>query len=382
MAPMVESKSLPIDKMSLSRISVGIASVPGVAESSAPDHSRPSESEVGGQLLALGAASTAAPGMDDDEELDEEMEAKMLGIPLNKRKAADQKNDKWKKVRKSKEEIQNEELDKMQVEITTLTGLLPEWPKKPSGYDLGKVDRILTSKGKSYKDNNFFEGLQKIEAMQREVKNLRDCMQAAQKYIPARGLPKKAHADLFYQAFSKAQGESPTIFYGFPSVVLQHFFEISHVKMVEARQWGQVGEALSKEKLQKIWPDDDEAEKQGLAMLETMVSSLLLLEPTEAAEQLMVAFQKILGKNPTSSFSAPLPLLVQIIEKKPDATGMMDSAINAVQEQESQPVIRVFMASETGKTLLSQAEEANRTMRARASKLSSLGSIKDLLCVG
>lgn len=158
----------------------------------------------GGTAVEPADNATVAPLEEDDEEMDEK-EALALGLPADqtKRRLEYKSGDKAKK-RRTKQEMLGDELVRTQQDVTNVISSLEDWPKRPNGYEVGRCERSINGKLKQFKDNHEFDGVRKLEDLLQDIQHVRLCMQAASKYIPVKGLPRKQHAENFLNAFSAA----------------------------------------------------------------------------------------------------------------------------------------------------------------------------------
>ena len=361
-------KALPDDKLPIP-VLMGQAVAPVAAGSSVPEScqgSGPGGDETG----------TNAPMEWDDQ--DDDLDAQLLGLPDKKRKKGEQNASKI-KAKRSKAEILQEDCEKIEQDVANLVQALPQWPAKPNGYDLGRVDRAITTKLKVMRDASAFDNVQKLELVQKQLGAMRNCMTTAQKYLPNKGLPAKKHLSPFYDAFLEAESSFPNIVQSFPEVVQQHFMEAAVVKDVEAKDWSKVAGYMAKDKLEKIYGDAESADKQAVSILEKTLSVVMGSDVDEAAKLLASAGEAIMLANPPEIIKTNLPLLMQLGSLDPQGASTLDGLINMLHEQASQPIIRVVMDSAAGKDLVGRAEDRNSQMQERASKLTTMIAMKDLV---
>ena len=135
------------------------------------------------------------------------------------------------KSKKSKDEILQAELDKMQQTVMGLKQALTSFPDMPQkfGYDIGKVDRSLASLVKQSKEANAYDKQTDFTKLVIEVTAVRDCVKAATKYLPAGGLPMKKHSEAFMTAFGDATEKCPQVLDFFPASVRVQFAELGLV---------------------------------------------------------------------------------------------------------------------------------------------------------
>ena len=365
-------KALPDDKLPVPVV-MGQAVGPPAAASSVP------ESAFGGSGPGGGddTASTTAPMEWDEQE--EEVEAQLLGLQPDKKRKKGEQNPAKIKAKRSKADILQEDCEKIEKDVATLVQSLPEWPAKPNAYDLGRLDRAITTKLKVIREASAFDNVQKLELVQKQLGAMRNCMTTAQKYLPNKGLPSKKHLGPFYDAFLEAESSFPTIVQSFPEVVQQHFMEAAVVKDVEAKDWPKVAGHMAKEKLEKVYGDAESAEKQAVCILEKTLSVVMGSDAEQAAELLAAAGEAIMLAHPPDIIKTNLALLMQLGSLDPQGASTLDGLINMLHDQASQPIIRVVMDSAAGKDLVGRAEDRNSQMQERASKLTTLIALKDLV---
>ena len=369
---MAATASLPLDTCS-------VALVPAQQTKGTLSVTHGGSTHAGGGIAVEPAdnATVAPVEEDDDEEMDEK-EALALGLPADqtKRRLDYKTGDKAKK-RRTKQEMLGDELLKIQQDVTNVISSLQEWPKRPNGYEIGRCERSINCKLKQFKDNQEYDGVRKLEDFLQDIQHARLCMQAASKYIPAKGLPRKQHAENFLNAFSAASEVSNSVVRNFPQAVLQHYSDLSHTKDVENGNWNKVANNLKLEVLTKIWEDESVAEGESLRMAEKVIDKILQSPLEQAESDLNEACQKIILGGPAVAVSSRLQALLQLVNMDPAGAPTLDSLINSIQDQAEEPIIRIFLSAETGKGLLSRATDMNNTMQARATKVSTLDFMKD-----
>lgn len=340
-------------------------------------------STVAGQDTASKAeVTTSAPVEvdDEDDEMDEERQAALLGLaidPSKRKRKGDGKGGKSKKMR-TKEELYNEELEKMEVELSSLQANLVEFPKKPTGYEIGQLDRKLNTKLKQMRDAGHFDGVAKVEACQKVVRVLRDSVKAALAFLPAKGLPKKQHEDKFFETFKSGLAECPEVINNFPAVVIQQFSDLDQDKQIKAKNWTMVAANLAQERLSKIYEGSEEvAEKQSITSLERAVATIMELEADEACSNLLELCEKVQAAKPVPAIATQLPMLVQLVQLDLRGHATFDSLLNTLNEQSSGPIFRVIFSTQVGKSLISKAEESNAGLQMRATKMTTLSNLKD-----
>lgn len=259
--------------------------------------------------------------MSDDEE-EAEREAKLLGLhagPQEKKRKSTENNGERAKKKRTKEEMYDEEVDKVQASLATLIGSLSQWPKTPTGYELGKVDRLVSGRLKSMQENSAFDCVSRLQVFSQQVKCVRECMKAAQTYLPAKGLPKKQHLSAFYDAFAKAQKEVPTVFNAFPATVRCHYQDAAFSKQIEIHDWQSVAASLSMENLVSLYgEEDDNVEKMATQMIEQALRAIMDMDPSDnefafVSTTLTKTCQSMIDAKCPSSLSDKLQLLIQVV---------------------------------------------------------------------
>eukprot|EP00438_Fugacium_kawagutii_P023209 Skav215678 [mRNA] locus=scaffold278:133855:141022:+ [translate_table: standard] len=378
------AKDVPDDKVPLSAFHQNL---PTGASTPLPSSAASIIPPVAGSVHPGVADPTAPSTISENDELEAELEAQMLGLPGSeqdpaKKRKQDQANGNRAKKRRSKEEMVQEEVDKLSTEMAQIMASVAEWPKKPSGYDMGKLDRALANKLKMTKEAGIFEQVQRLEQWILEVRLLRECMSTASKYLPNKGLPAKKHFEVFHQAFEKANAEVPRLVSLFPVEVQQHFNEAAFLKDVEAVpiDWVQVSAHFARERLAKMYESDETLEKQTVYMIEKVMLTILDSEEhdLDGVRQVLVSTcEKIMAKDPPDMLSAKLPVLIQLCTLDSRGAATLDGIINLVHDQAESPVVRVFMASSKGREMVTLAEARNKNMQDKATALNTIMGLKD-----
>lgn len=343
-----------------------------------PSSENPTAAPSGG-VSATGAATTApaATAVEEDEDM-ELIEADLLGLdgaPETKKRKGNQGAALKATKRRSKEEMYEEEIDKIDLEVQLCVANLSEWPKKPTGHELGNVDRKLTAKLKQVQAAALFDLSAKVEKFQLDIKHVRDCCKAAEKYLPAKGVPKRAHRDMFFNAFSAAFTVVPKVVNSFPPSVQQHFIEMGHEMEMKNHQWDKVSATLSKDRLSNIYGDD--AEKQAITMFEKLLACLLEdCSGDDLPNVLLEACTKILEGPPHDEVISPIKLLIQLVTLDPQGASSLDSLVTTLHQQSSEPIVRILFMMDAGKEFVAAAEKKNEEMVQTASTVSNLLALK------
>eukprot|EP00438_Fugacium_kawagutii_P013828 Skav210619 [mRNA] locus=scaffold234:396398:397366:- [translate_table: standard] len=307
----------------------------------------------------------------------EQAEADMLGLggPDQKRRKINAALAGKTTKRRSKEEMYSDEIDKMDLEVQVCVANLIEWPKKPTGYELGNLDRKLGTKLKQVQAAALFDLSEKVEGFQTQMKHVRDCCKAAQQYLPAKGVPKRAHKDAFFAAFSAAFSEMPKVVNSFPPSVQQHFIEMGHEMEIKGQQWDKVSANLCKERLASIYGDD--AEKQAVAMFEKLLAYILEdCNDDNLSNVLLEACTKILEGPPHDELSSSIKLLMQLVCLDPQGASSLDSLVSTLNEQSASPIVRLLFKTKAGKELVEAAEKKNEEMVQTATTVSGLVALQ------
>eukprot|EP00438_Fugacium_kawagutii_P025592 Skav223675 [mRNA] locus=scaffold2691:105498:106691:+ [translate_table: standard] len=346
-----------------------------------PVAANPTSAPSSGAAPAAGAAppapSTAVLELDEDMELAEAAEAEMLGLAVEqtkKRKSLSNMAPATK--RRSKEEMYEDEIDKIELEVSLCVANLADWPKKPTGYEIGQVDRKTQSKLKQVQGAALFDLSTRVERFQVEIKHVRDCCKAAGQYLPAKGVPKRAHKETFFNAFSAAFAEVPKVVNSFPPTVQQHFIEMGHEKEMKSQQWDKVSANLCKDRLANIYGDD--AEKQAVTMFERVLAYILEdCADDNMGNLLLEACTKVLEGPPHDEVISAIKMLIQLVTLDPQGASSLDSLVTALREQSNNPIMRILFKTDSGKDLMTAAETKNTEMVQTASKVSDLLEVKD-----
>ena len=332
-------------------------------------------------MSAVAPANSAMQEEDDDEQM-EEREIKLLGLePINSRKRRKSEASGHRATkRRSQEDVIGEEVAKLEAEVLTMISSLAEWPQKPSGYDLGTLDRKLTTKIKSFKASGQFDFVQSLETMQTEIKTAREAMTAATKYLPPKGLPNKKFLEPFYKIFSDGMQKCPKVINAFPQVVQRQFTEACNTKAIEAEDWSTVAMNLAVERLHKAYGDEG-MEKTAFGFTEKALSCILTSDVSgdsldEVVKTLKAFIGKLIEVRPPEIVQTNLELILQIAELDCSGCQDLESAIKTVDEQATKPIIRVLKTTEMGKDLLARAQEHHDAILVQESKCASVQQLK------
>ena len=353
---------------------VGVAApllVPSAAASTRANDAAPS---------ALGG--TAAGSMEDEDDgFEEELEAALLGLENSgnpkKRKSKDGKDGKTAKKMRTKDEVFNEEANLLETEVQAMISKLSEFPRSPSGYEIGMLDRRLNTKMKAMRESSYFGGVTRLEGLQKTVKAVRDCCKAATSYLPARGLPAKKHQATFFSTFEKGMVDAPDAASAFPAAVLHHYNELLQEKEINGKNWTNVASNLGVEKISKIF-EGEEGEKQSIAIVEKSFDAVLeMSEFDEAVSSLVELCEKILLAKPVPALEVQLPLIIQLCQLDTKGAATLDGLITELNNQKDSPITRVLYKKDIGMAILDKAADHNATLQEKATKLTTVQNLKE-----
>ena len=366
----VAGQKLPEDTVTFGTVAAGVPCPSGAAPSSfggSSGRGMPPPASVPGE----GATST---GDEDDEEMDE-AEAEMLGLAGPGRKRKSNSNAASKAKRRSKEEMYNDEVDKIEQEVSQMIAGLAEWPKKPTGYEIGMLDRKVSNKLKQVSSAGQFNQGQRMETFQAKVKAVRDCTKAAGNYLPSRGLPRKQHAAAFWTAFSTSFETLPEVVNAFPPAVQQHFIEMGFDKDFKAKDWPKVAQSLNYSRLSNIYAE--EADKMSVSMFEQVLAHILEIGGDQVSKILSDMLTTVSAEQLSGELVTQIPMLIQLVTLDPQGATSFDMLVNTLQTQSNDPIIRIMFKYDAGKEFVAALEKKNEDMLETATKISNLLAIKD-----
>ena len=353
---------------------VGVAApllVPSAAPSTRGNDAAPS---------ALGGTAIGSMEDEEDDKFEEELEAALLGLENTnpkKRKSKDGKDGKSAKKLRTKEEVFNDEADLLQTELQAMISKLSEFPRSPSGYEIGMLDRRLNTKMKAMRESSYFGGVTRLEGLQKIVKTIRDCCKAATSYLPARGLPAKKHQANFFSTFEKGMVDAPDAASAFPAAVLHHYHELLQEKEINSKNWTNVAANLSVEKISKIF-EGEEGEKQSIAIVEKSFDAVLEMNDfDEAVSSLVELCENILLAKPVPALEVQLPLIIQLCKLDTKGAATLDGLITELNNQKESPITRVLYKKDIGMAILDKAADHNATLQENASKLTTVQNLKE-----
>lgn len=294
-------------------------------------------------------------------------------------------------MKKSKEDILQAELEKVQQTVMGLKQALTSFPDMPPkfGYDVGKVDRGLAALVKQSKEANAYDKQTDFTKLVIEVAAVRDCVKAATKYLPAGGLPVKKHSEPFMTAFEEATEKCPQVLTFFPASVRVQFAELGLVKQLKQKKWDEIGLLLSsKRQLELAEGDNNLAERKSTNMMERILHVIFEEASTlgyQADSQVghkdfvrdifVEACAAILDEGPVASLVQSLESLQAIVSKDTGGASTLDVVLDFVQSKTEEPVVRVFASSQIGRQLLQDAMQFNATLQSAASAASTLNAL-------
>ncbi|CAE7215931.1 unnamed protein product, partial [Symbiodinium sp. CCMP2456] len=348
----------------------------------------------GKSMVDPSPSESAAPAAEADVQHgpnsdDEAKEAELLDLTVRPQKKL--KTGKEAKVKKSKEDILQAELEKVQQTVMGLKEALTSFPDMPPkfGYDVGKVDRSLAALVKQSKEANSYDKQTDFTKLVIEVAAVRDCVKAATKYLPAGGLPVKKHSEPFMTAFEEATEKCPQVLTFFPASVRVQFAELGLVKQLKQKKWDEIGLLLSsKRQLELAEGDNNLAERKSTNMMERILHVIFEEASTlgyQADSQVghkdfvrdifVEACATILDEGPVASLVQSLESLQAIVSKDTGGASTLDVVLDFVQSKTEEPVVRVFASSQIGRQLLQDAMQFNASLQSAASAASTLNAL-------
>ena len=203
-----------------------------------PEGSAPSV--LGAPLDAQSIAGTAMPAAAAAEE--EALELAALGLDAPSAKA---KGKSGPKVKRTRLEMLQEEVQKVTSEWNTLLSNLTHFPDTPKPQDVSRVERMLKAKVKELKDNFQFEQVQELTKTLEELDVLRQSMKPAQSFTTGTMSTRKKVGSEFYEKLLALKNRYPTTFARYPGSVKTSFHDMLITKLLEKREWAAIGEVLT-----------------------------------------------------------------------------------------------------------------------------------------
>ena len=133
------------------------------------------------------------------------------------------------KVKKSREEIFQDEVDKIRAKYEELLANMRDpTAQMPTPAATAKVQRILSAKLVESKEQwGCFETTTALEELEKAVLLFKEALKMTSAYLPHNSHPKKAHGDGFVAAMEKL---SQNVLKRFPEPVLTHYRHLTYLK--------------------------------------------------------------------------------------------------------------------------------------------------------
>lgn len=177
-------------------------------------------------------ASGASPAASDAAAapMEEDNSAQLLGLPeVDPGNQPKKRRLSAPKVKKSREEIFQDEVDKIRAKYEELLANMRDpTAQMPTPAATAKVQRILSAKLVESKEQwGCFETTTALEELEKAVLLFKEALKMTSAYLPHNSHPKKAHGDGFVAAMEKL---SQNVLKRFPEPVLTHYRHLTYLK--------------------------------------------------------------------------------------------------------------------------------------------------------
>lgn len=132
------------------------------------------------------------------------------------------------KLKKSREEIFAEEVDKIRGRYQELVNSMQEaGSPMPTVAGVSKLQRSVAAKKTEAKDHGSFEASTALDELDTALQNFKEALRVCALFLPPNGHPRKNHQDSFVVAL---QGLSLGVREKFPEAILGHYRHLCHLK--------------------------------------------------------------------------------------------------------------------------------------------------------
>ena len=157
--------------------------------------------------------------------------AGLLGLENQPEQAAKKRRLSGPKLKKSREEVMDEEVQKLQAKLAELLDSMkdPSQPM-PTAAAVSKLQRAVGGKMVEAKEAGSYQMSTQLEDLNSQLSIFKEALKATAAYLPGNGHPKKSHGDSFCMALQKLQEKFEVALRKFPTAVLGHYASLLHQK--------------------------------------------------------------------------------------------------------------------------------------------------------
>eukprot|EP00435_Cladocopium_sp_Y103_P051000 s1039_g15.t1 len=286
--------------------------------------------------------------------------AGLLGLEKEPEQAAKKRRLSGPKLKKSREELMEEEVEKLQAKQAELLNSMkdPTQPM-PTAAAVAKLQRAVGGKMAEAKEVGAYQVSTQLEELASQLTSYKEALKCTLSYLPANGHPKKNHADNFVTAMQKLDNK---VLNKFPDTVVGHFASLVHQKDkqhdITEKNWQSAVEGIQKcEQVEKLE-----------SMVELLIANLLAEEDFE--QLLSQHLPKLLEMTHlTPAVAESLSLLKRLLAKDLNGSVTFDGLLQELEAQEKNPVIRVlFGQADRHEKLVGEVVRQNNLLQGQFEK--------------
>jgi hypothetical protein len=321
-------------------------------------------------------------------------EAAALGLPSEGDNAKKRRLSSTGKSRKrTVDEAWDDEMLALQKEMDDLVEVLPEFPEKPKGVDVGKVDRMLQKKFKEAKDSHNLDHKSLVESLQKKHDALRAAMKAANDYL-GKGPPKKTKQQPFFEKFVELGEAWPEAQQKFPAAYQRHLDDAAFAKAIDNEEFEKAAQSCAQTACNLVHPvSADEASKRCVSLAEKAISCVMdkydssAVDPYSSANEpgnyasirtsLSTLLEQVLLVGAFSSVDDPCKTIQALCLHLADLDGTLNDSLATLASCVEEPVYRAFAASDFGRQATALANKHNMQLQTTQSLLKFQVELKD-----
>ena len=356
---------LPEDTAKLVSTAVAAVAAASTAQSSVP--SVLASAEAPGHTSV---APTAAPmPMADDED-----ELNALG--LTNQESTIKKPSAKAKVKRTRQEMLQDEIQRLVEEWNQLVGLASQFPTAPTLTQVGRLDRMLSKKIAGLKESFDFEQSTSLSNIAKKLDVFRMALKAATAYMTGTAATRKKSSDEFFSKMELLHSDVPEVIAVLPQTARNSYEEIQQTKVLESEDWLRLQQIFSADSLAKSSTDPTVLMEKLLAKLVKEISAVPDEMDKKIAEVGLSASNilRVVCHSAPPDIAGAAAAIAACFSLRPlPGQQTLEEPLGLLLSSSQQPIYRVIHEHAVGTLLLRAATAENQKLVSRHDAQVSLG---------
>eukprot|EP00438_Fugacium_kawagutii_P031416 Skav205766 [mRNA] locus=scaffold1714:427407:433961:- [translate_table: standard] len=361
---LLDLKKLPEDTIQMTGFTSG-----SMAPLSALPPPATSSGDGAGGVPAGSVAPTAMP-VEPEEDLDE---ANMMGLP---EPANPKAKAKAKAVKRSRAEMVQDEVNKLDGEWNALVALCNQFPTSPTPTQVGRLDRMISKKIASLKDSFDFEAAGHLAKLQQKIEVFRQGLKSGISYLTGTLATRKRHADEYHTRMEAFQTQLPDIFNILPATAKNAFEELRITKLLDADDWATLETIFRADALSASNVDAPALLEKVLCKFMKDVSARSAEEMNDKVANIGMAMSNVLHAvchSSTEEIKAAATAVAACVSRKPlPGQNTLEEPLSLLMSSSTAPIFRIMHEHAVGTMMLKAASQENQQLIAKHDKQLSL----------